>query len=58
MIVRKVRGQEKIGKIIVSKAEADTVRKMGVPLEDYIKIQLYRIAKKRRWKWYFKEMNT
>lgn len=58
MRVRKVRGQDRIGKIILSKAEVDSVKRMGVPLELFIKIQLYRIAKERRWKWYFKEKNT
>lgn len=55
MIVRKTRGQDKVEKIIVSRAEAEVVRRMGVPLEEYIKTQLVLIAKKRRWKWYFKE---
>lgn len=59
MIVRKIRGQDKIGKIIVSRAEADVARKMGIPLEKYIKTQLVLIAKKRKWRWYFnKEKNT
>ena len=57
MIVRKVRGQNKVGKIIISKAEADIVRKMGVSLEKYIKTKLVLIAKKRKWKWYFEGVN-
>jgi len=54
MMVRKVRGQDKVGKIILSKAEVESVKRMGVPIELFIKIQLYRIAKQRRWKWYLK----
>jgi hypothetical protein len=55
MLVRKVRGQNKIGKIILSSIEAAVVRKMGVTLEAYIKVRLVQIAKKRRWKWFFKK---
>ena len=59
MIVRKVRGQNKIGKIIMSKLEYESVKRMGVAIEKYIKVQLIHIAKARRWKWYFnKEKNT
>ena len=58
MLVRKVRGQNKISKIILSGIEAAVVRKMGVTLEAYIKVRLAHIAKKRRWKWFFnKEKN-
>jgi hypothetical protein len=52
MLVRKVRGQDKVGKIILSKTEVDSVRKMGIPLEVYAKEMLLLIAKKRRWKWF------
>lgn len=58
MFVRKVRGQNKVGKIILSKIQVDLVRKMGIPLEKYVKAQLVLIAKKRRWKWYFNKENT
>jgi hypothetical protein len=53
MMVRKVRGEDKVGKIILSDIEAQLVRKMGIPIETYIKEQLISIAKKRKWKWYF-----
>ena len=55
MLVRKVRGQERVGKINVSKSEVDMVRKMGIPLEFYVAQQLVFIAKKRGWKWYLKQ---
>jgi hypothetical protein len=55
MRVRKVRGQDKVGRVILSKAEVDSFTRMGVSIEDYVKIQLYRIAKQRRWKWYLKQ---
>ena len=59
MIVRKVRGQNKIHKIILSKTEADVVRRRGISLEEYVKVRLVQIAKKRRWKWFFnKEEKT
>jgi hypothetical protein len=53
MLVRKVRNQNKFGKIILSKTEADVVRRMGLKIEDYVKQRLIEIAKERRWKWFF-----
>lgn len=53
MYVRKIRNQNKTGKIIMSKTEADVVRGRGVTLEAYVKEMLKLIAKKRRWKWFF-----
>lgn len=58
MFVRKVRGQDKVGKIILSKSEVDMVRKMGIPLEKYVQQMLVHIAKERRWKWYFNKEAT
>ena len=53
MLVRKVRGQNKIGKVLMLQSEIAIVRKLGIPVELYIKEHLERIAKERRWKWYF-----
>jgi len=59
MIVRKVRGQDKVGKITLTASEFALVKKMGVPLEKYVSGALLLIAKKRKWKWFFnKEKNT
>jgi len=58
MYVRKVRGQNKIGNIIMSKTEVDVVRGRGVTLEAYVKEMLKLIAKKRRWKWFFNKEQT
>jgi hypothetical protein len=59
MLVRKVRGQNKVGKVILLAAEVAVVRKMGIPVEKYIKARLVQIAKQRRWKWFFnKEKKT
>ena len=55
MIVTKVRGQNKIGKILVSPTEAMVVRKMGINLEVYVQMQLTAIAKRRKWKWFFEK---
>jgi hypothetical protein len=52
MFVRKVRGQNKVGKITLTAAEIAVVRKLGMALEDYVKQALLIIAKQRRWKWY------
>ena len=54
MIVHKVRGKNKIGKIILSPAEITLTQRVGVPVEDYVKEMLVRIAKERKWKWFFK----
>lgn len=53
MLVRKVRNQNKVSKIILSKTEADVVRRSGASLEEYVKQMLIEIAKKRKWKWFF-----
>ena len=53
MYVRKIRNQNKISKITLSATEAALARKLGIPLETYAKEQLMRIAKQRRWKWFF-----
>jgi hypothetical protein len=53
MYVRKVRGQDKVGKITLTATQVALVKKSGVSLEDYIKQSLLIIAKKRRWHWYF-----
>ena len=58
MIVRKVRGQNKIGKIIMLAAEVAVVRKLGIPLEEYINARLVQIAKERRWKWFLNKEKT
>ena len=59
MIVRKVRGQDKVGKIILSATDVKVANMMGVALERYTKEMLSLVAKQRRWKWYFnKEKNA
>ena len=55
MLVRKVRGQNKVGKIILSRSEVELVKRMGVSFEAYVRQRLVQIAKERRWKWYFNE---
>jgi len=52
MYVRKVRGQEKVGKVILTPIEVAVVQKQGIKLEDYVKQMVLIIAKKRRWHWY------
>jgi hypothetical protein len=52
MYVRKVRNQDKVGKITLTATQVALVKKSGVSLEDYIKQTLLIIAKKRRWHWY------
>lgn len=52
MYVRKVRGQDRVGKITLSPTEVAVVKKQGIKLEEYVKQMLLIIAKKRRWHWY------
>jgi hypothetical protein len=37
----------------MSQSEVALIKKLGIPIEMYIKEQLARIAKERRWAWYF-----
>ena len=53
MLVRKVRNQNKIGKITLTATEVALARKLGIPLESFAKEMLMFIAKQRRWKWFF-----
>ena len=53
MIVRKVRGQNKVSKITLLPYEIALVRKLGIPVEDYVREALLFIAKERKWKWFF-----
>ena len=53
MIVRKVRGQNKVSKITLTATEVALAKKMGITVEKYAKNCLVLIAKKRRWKWFF-----
>ena len=52
MLVRKIRGQDRVGKITLSPTEVALAKKLGIPLEKYVSAQLMFIAKKRRWHWY------
>lgn len=52
MYVRKVRGQNKVGKITLTATQVALVKKSGISIEDYVKQSLLIIAKKRRWHWY------
>ena len=55
MRVRKVRNENRVSKMTLDATEVALARKLGIPLEIYAKEALIFIAKKRRWKWFFKE---
>ena len=55
MRVRKVRNENRVSKMTLDPTEVALARKLGIPLETYAKEALIFIAKKRRWKWFFKE---
>ena len=58
MIVRKVRGQNKVSKITLTATEVALAKKMGITVEKYANNCLVLIAKKRRWKWFFNKETT
>ena len=53
MRVRKVRNEDRVGKMTLSATEVALAKKIGISVEKYAKNCLVLIAKKRRWKWYF-----
>jgi hypothetical protein len=55
MYVRKVRNEDRVGKITLTPTEVALAKKIGISVEKYAKNCLVLIAKKRRWKWFFKE---
>ncbi len=54
MIIRKVRNQNKII-IMVQPAEIALARRLGIPVQNYVKEGLLLTAKKRKWKWFLEE---
>ena len=52
MIVRKVRGENRIHPVKVSSVQVLLAKKMGISIEEYVKAYLKMIAKQRRWKWW------
>lgn len=57
MIVRKVRGENRVGKITLSATEVLLAKKLGMTVEKYAASRLVQIAMKRRWKWFFERKN-
>ena len=55
MYVRKIRNENRVGKITLTPTEVALAKKIGISVEKYAKNCLVLIAKKRRWKWFFKE---
>ena len=59
IIVRKVRGQNKLKPVILSPIDVKLIKRHGLRVEEFVKDYVRMIAKKRRWKWYFeKEKGT
>ena len=53
MRVRKVRNENRVGKMTLTATEVALAKKMGISLEKYAQTALVFIAKQRRWKWFF-----
>jgi len=56
--VRKVRNENRVGKMTLTATEVAIAKKMGISLEKYAQTALVFIAKQRRWKWFFNKENT
>jgi hypothetical protein len=54
MIIHKVRNQNKII-IVVQPAEIALARKLGIPVQNYVKGGLLFTAQKRKWKWFLEK---
>ena len=52
MIIRKRRGKEEIMPVKIFRAQYELAKKMGVPIEEYVKAYVLLVAKERKWKWY------
>ena len=52
MKVRKVRGEDRISKVVVSQADVLHAKELGIEIKTYIKRYLEMIAKQRRWAWF------
>jgi hypothetical protein len=55
MIVQKVRGKNELKPIRVTKSEYDLAMRLGLSIEDFVKEYVKRVAKQRRWKWWFEK---
>jgi hypothetical protein len=53
MIVKKVRGQPKIKSIELTEDERQICKVLYLNIEFYTEVILRKIAKQRRWKWFF-----
>ena len=55
MIVRKVRGQNKIHPIRLSQSELKLCKMLAINPETYVNEYVKDVAKKRKWKWFFEK---
>ena len=52
MIVRKVRGENRIYPVRLTEVEMRLAKKLGLTIQEYVSSYLKIIAKERRWKWW------
>ena len=52
MIVRKVRGENRIHPVKLTSVQVMLAKKSGLTIEQYVSEYLKIIAKERRWKWW------
>jgi hypothetical protein len=52
MLVKKLRGQNKLRYVILTSEEIALAKKLKWPIKDYIEQNLIFIAIKRKWKWF------
>ena len=53
MEIRKVRGENRIHPVRMSRVQYELALKLGLKPEEYVKAYLEDTAKRRRWKWFF-----
>lgn len=58
MNVRKVRGQEAIHPVRLSKVEYMLAMRLGLSVEQFVKQYVDQVAKQRRWNWWFAKTRT
>ena len=55
MIIRKVRGQEKIHPVILTQAECTLAKNMGISIDQYVLEAIEKTATRKKWDWWFRK---
>jgi hypothetical protein len=59
MIIRKTKGEQKLEKILIYKADLTIAKALGLTINEHIAQEITKVAKRRRWKsWYTRYVNN